>query len=221
SQITFSNCNALCLWTKPQKQRPQPTKTTTTTASTNRARRTSTNNTFFALTAAISGPSVTVDGSDYSDGEDNEQHANIDMENVLLYDDSIDSSDGTSPLNNLPPPITTTANNATTNISPSSSSSTQGSTSSRKPEDLTVVLYSSMAGKNNAIALKSKPLSFWSKQGDELTLLKELASKYLTTPGTSVPSESAFSVAGFVGRKERARLTAKNPSYLVFLKDKI
>ncbi|CAF4527645.1 unnamed protein product, partial [Didymodactylos carnosus] len=97
-------CNALCLWTKPQKQRPQPTKTTTTTASTNSARRTSTDNTFSALTAAISGPSVTVDGSDYSDGEDNEQHADIDMENLLLYDDSIDPSDGTSPLNNRTSP---------------------------------------------------------------------------------------------------------------------
>ncbi|CAF0857088.1 unnamed protein product [Didymodactylos carnosus] len=368
-------CNALCLWTKPQKQRPQPTKTTTTTASTNSARRSSTDNTFSALTAAISGSSVTVDSSDYSDGEDNEQHADIDMENLLLYDDSIDPSDGTSPLNNrtspdrddelsdteesggyneytgydlsaddwnklstvqsvleifvaatttmsassyptvgielffirrikahlepstyyfesdpeqvdalklrawfdpialdvmttkekvalereiksisknlsdnantVPPPITTTANNATTNISPSSSS-TQGSTSSRKSEDpmrwflrLTgqensseskqkptsiageIALYSSMAQKKNAIALKSEPLSFWSKHGDELPLFKELASKYLTTPGTSVPSESAFSVAGFVGRKERARLTAKTLSYLVFLKDKI
>ncbi|CAF1522111.1 unnamed protein product, partial [Didymodactylos carnosus] len=122
----------------------------------------------------------------------------------------------------------------------------QGSTSSRKSEDpmrwflrLTgqensseskqkptsiageIALYSSMAQKKNAIALKSEPLSFWSKHGDELPLLKELASKYLTTLGTSVPSESAFSVAGFVGRKESARLTAKNLSYLVFLKDKI
>ncbi|CAF1118471.1 unnamed protein product [Didymodactylos carnosus] len=136
-------------------------------------------------------------------------------------------------------------NNATTNTSPSSSL-TQGSTSSRKPKDsmkrflrLTgqensseskqkptsiageIALYSSMAQKKNAIALKSEPLSFWSKQGDELPLLKELASKYLTTPEISVPSESAFSVADFVGRKERARLTAKTLSYLVFLKDLI
>ncbi|CAF1238001.1 unnamed protein product [Didymodactylos carnosus] len=110
--------------------------------------------------------------------------------------------------NTVPPPITTTANNATTNTS-SSSSSTQGSTSSRKPKDpmkwflrLTgqensseskptsiageIALYSSMAHKQNAIALKSERLSFWSKHGDELPLLKELASKYLTTPGTSV-----------------------------------
>ncbi|CAF1118490.1 unnamed protein product [Didymodactylos carnosus] len=68
------------------------------------ARRTTTDNTFSALTAAISGPSVTVDGSDYSDGEDNEQHADIDMENLLLDDDSIDLSDGTSPLNNRTSP---------------------------------------------------------------------------------------------------------------------
>ncbi|CAF0799009.1 unnamed protein product [Didymodactylos carnosus] len=147
--------------------------------------------------------------------------------------------------NTVPPPITATPNNATSNISPSSSS-TQGSTSSGKPEDpmkwflrLTgqensseskqkptsiadeIALYSSMAQKKNAIALKSESLSFWSKQGDELLLLKELASKYLTTPGTSVPSESVFSVASFVGRRERARLTAKNLSYLVFLKEKI
>ncbi|CAF3464859.1 unnamed protein product, partial [Rotaria sp. Silwood2] len=63
--------------------------------------------------------------------------------------------------------------------------------------------------------------TFWKVHGEEMPLLKELAQRYLVTPGTSVPSESAFSLSAYVARKERARLSPENLGYTVFLKDKL
>jgi hypothetical protein len=62
---------------------------------------------------------------------------------------------------------------------------------------------------------------FWQTYGQHLSMLGKLAKKMLSTPATSVPSESCFSVSAFLGRKERARLTGENLSSSVFLKDKI
>ncbi|CAF1526054.1 unnamed protein product [Adineta ricciae] len=57
--------------------------------------------------------------------------------------------------------------------------------------------------------------------GGGLPLLSSLARRFLATPGTSVPLETAFSVSSFIGRKERCRLTPDNLSATVFLRDKI
>ncbi|CAF4641944.1 unnamed protein product, partial [Rotaria sp. Silwood2] len=62
---------------------------------------------------------------------------------------------------------------------------------------------------------------FWQSYGQHFPILGKLAQKMLSTPSTSVPSESCFSVSAFLGRKERARLTGDNLSSSVFLKDKI
>jgi hypothetical protein len=74
--------------------------------------------------------------------------------------------------------------------------------------------------------LKHKPdaasaTTFWRTYGDTFSIFKGLAKKMLSTPATSVPSESCFSISSFLGRKERARLTGENLSSRVFLKDKI
>ncbi|CAF2116919.1 unnamed protein product [Rotaria magnacalcarata] len=74
--------------------------------------------------------------------------------------------------------------------------------------------------------LKHKPdatsaIIFWRTYGDTFSILKGLAKKMLSTPATSVPSESCFSLSSSLGRKERARLTGDNLSSSVFLKDKI
>ena len=74
------------------------------------------------------------------------------------------------------------------------------------------------------LAQKSSPISamdFWREHGNKLPILLTMARRYLSTPGTSVASESAFSVSAYVARKERARLSAENLSYTVFLKDKL
>jgi hypothetical protein len=62
---------------------------------------------------------------------------------------------------------------------------------------------------------------FWRAYGNTFLILKRLAKKMLSTPATSVPSESCFSISSFLGRKERASLTGENLSSSVFLKDKI
>ncbi|CAF4304056.1 unnamed protein product, partial [Rotaria magnacalcarata] len=65
------------------------------------------------------------------------------------------------------------------------------------------------------------PFGFWNTHGNKLKFLSLLARKHLVVPCTSVPSESTFSVASYLGRKERSRLTPENLCTLVFLKDKI
>jgi hypothetical protein len=65
------------------------------------------------------------------------------------------------------------------------------------------------------------PLLFWNLHGQQLKFLSSLARKHLIVPSTSVPSEATFSVASYLGRKERNRLTPENLCMLVFLKDKI
>ena len=64
-------------------------------------------------------------------------------------------------------------------------------------------------------------LQFWSMHGGGLLLLSSLARRFLATPGTSVPSETAFSVSSLIGRKERCRLTPENLSATMFLRSKI
>ncbi|CAF0834218.1 unnamed protein product [Adineta steineri] len=65
------------------------------------------------------------------------------------------------------------------------------------------------------------PFAFWNLHSNKLKFLSSLARKNLIIPSTSVPSESTFSVAAYLGRKERNRLTSENLCMLVFLKDKI
>ncbi len=63
--------------------------------------------------------------------------------------------------------------------------------------------------------------TFWKSYGQMFVILGKVAKKMLSVPATSVPSESCFSTASFLGRKERSRLTDENLSTSVFLKDKI
>jgi len=74
--------------------------------------------------------------------------------------------------------------------------------------------------------LKHKPdvtssTIFWQSYGQQFSILSKLAQKMLSTPSTSVPSESCFSKSAFLGRKERSRLTGENLSSSVFLQDKV
>jgi hypothetical protein len=64
-------------------------------------------------------------------------------------------------------------------------------------------------------------IDFWFHQAQHLQTLNKLALKNLITPATSVPSEQAFSVASYIGRKQRSRLSPENLPMSVFLKDKI
>ena len=63
--------------------------------------------------------------------------------------------------------------------------------------------------------------SFWKLHGHQLKFLSSLTWKHLIIPSTSAPSESTFSMAAYLGRKERSCLTPDHFSMLVFLKDKV
>jgi hypothetical protein len=86
-------------------------------------------------------------------------------------------------------------------------------------------IYRSLATQEfNDIVEHSKehdPFLFWHLHGQKLKFLSTLARKHLIVPSTSVPSESTFSIASYLGRKERNRLTPQNLCTLVFLKDKV
>ncbi|CAF1402763.1 unnamed protein product [Rotaria sordida] len=64
-------------------------------------------------------------------------------------------------------------------------------------------------------------VTFWQRYGEQMSLLKSMAQQYLSTPETSVASESAFSISTYVARKEWTRLSPKNSCYTVFLQDKL
>jgi hypothetical protein len=88
-----------------------------------------------------------------------------------------------------------------------------------------LVLYRSLATKEYSdITDREKehdPIRFWNEHKQQLPFLGALARKYLIAPATSVPSESLFSIAAFVGRKERSRLSPDNLSMSIFLRDKV
>ena len=62
---------------------------------------------------------------------------------------------------------------------------------------------------------------FWQQHQYELKHLSKLSYDYLCTQATSVASESAFSTASYLLRKQRSRLSPENLSYSMFLKDKL
>ena len=64
-------------------------------------------------------------------------------------------------------------------------------------------------------------LQVWSIHGGGLPLLSSLTRRFLATPGTSVPSETAFSVSSFTGLDECCRLKTENLPAIMFLRDKI
>ncbi|CAF4594516.1 unnamed protein product [Didymodactylos carnosus] len=51
-------------------------------------------------------------------------------------------------------------------------------------------------------------------------ILSSLIQRFLSTPATSVASESCFSIASYLHRKQRSSLSPSNLAYTVFLKEK-
>jgi hypothetical protein len=73
----------------------------------------------------------------------------------------------------------------------------------------------------SAVGEDKTALNFWKCNKHLLPNLSILARKYLATPATSVPSESAFSKSAYYARKERANIHGDNLCQSVFLKDKL
>ncbi len=60
--------------------------------------------------------------------------------------------------------------------------------------------------------------TYWNEKKAVLPILSSYARRYNTVPTTSVASESAFSVAGYIDRKQRASLSTTTLRYLMLLK---
>ena len=59
---------------------------------------------------------------------------------------------------------------------------------------------------------------FWKRNSMNFPYLFQLVKQLLSTPATSVPSESAFSVSAYLARRERARLSGDKLAATIFLK---
>lgn len=65
------------------------------------------------------------------------------------------------------------------------------------------------------------PLKWWKENSRKLPLLSKLAKKYLCIPATSVPSERAFSLVGYIVNQRRACLLPEHDNMLVFLAENL
>ena len=70
-------------------------------------------------------------------------------------------------------------------------------------------------------ATTDNPLKWWLENEKHFPLLARIARKYLCILATSVPSERAFSVAGYVVNEKRACLLPENVNMLVFLAENL
>ena len=61
--------------------------------------------------------------------------------------------------------------------------------------------------------------SYWRNNSSKLPLLASLVRKYCIIQATSVASESRFSIANYVGRKERASLSSRNLRFSMILRE--
>ena len=61
---------------------------------------------------------------------------------------------------------------------------------------------------------------FWNQYQTKLPRLAQIVRRFNAIPSTSVASEAAFSVAGFVNRKQRSALSSTSFRYSMVLKDK-
>ncbi|CAF1336977.1 unnamed protein product [Adineta steineri] len=93
-----------------------------------------------------------------------------------------------------------------------------------KPSTMTKFMHSIAQREYNSIVHEEEypnTMNFWNEHRIQLKNLFKLATYHLVTPATSVTSESAFSTASYLLRKQRSRLTPQNLSSSMFLKDKI
>ncbi len=61
------------------------------------------------------------------------------------------------------------------------------------------------------------PILWWNQQKDTFPTLFKLARRYLSVPGSSVPSEKVFSAAGNIITNKRASPNDETTSMLIFL----
>lgn len=70
------------------------------------------------------------------------------------------------------------------------------------------------------IGIQEDPIKYWLDYTGS-SELKEIALEYLIVTGTSVPSESTFSGAGYTLNCRRSRLTPEHAHQILFLKENL
>jgi hypothetical protein len=70
----------------------------------------------------------------------------------------------------------------------------------------------------NSIKTKQSFKQFWSTHRHSFPRLVTLVHRYCIVPATSVASESAFSISGFIARKQRSSLSSRSLRHLLVLK---
>jgi hypothetical protein len=78
--------------------------------------------------------------------------------------------------------------------------------------DVEVALFSNTTKTNQTFS------QFWSTHRQSFPRLVTLVHRYCLVPATSVSSESAFSIAGFIARKQRSSLSSSSLRHLLVLK---
>lgn len=68
-------------------------------------------------------------------------------------------------------------------------------------------------------SFKSNFSAFWIQHRERFPRLYRIAQRVNIIPATSVPSESVFSVAGYVARKQRTSLSSTSLRHLMVLKE--
>jgi hypothetical protein len=61
---------------------------------------------------------------------------------------------------------------------------------------------------------------FWIENGKQLPRLANLCRRVNIVPSTSISSESLFSIASFLNRKQRSSLSSQTLRYLLVLKNR-
>ncbi|CAF1634855.1 unnamed protein product [Didymodactylos carnosus] len=157
------------------------------------------------------------------------ERSKLEREIKQIYKDMMDGRDDSETATVATPPSQKPKQSATTSVTSflqaarSSNSSTQKARKSCTISEQLAVYRSLATAEFVEICDRGKKpdvMLFWQSNIDKIPFLAKLAKRYLATPSTSVPSESAFSMAGYLARKQRARLTPQNLSDSVFLKDK-
>ena len=69
----------------------------------------------------------------------------------------------------------------------------------------------------DCINVDDNPFKWWKENEGKFPHLAKAAQRYLSVPGTSVPSERVFSTAGDIVSACRSRLAPENVDMLVFL----
>lgn len=91
-------------------------------------------------------------------------------------------------------------------------------TSRQSSHNATISIESEISLFLNTIKMHRNFQQFWCAHRNSFPRIASLVYRFSIVPATNVPSESAFSIAGHISRKERSSLSARALRHLLVLK---